>query len=125
MFQVVAEAPSILHGETLYKVGVGTGTPTGPVHRTCFDTRQAGLPSDRLFLCRYKVYAGVGGGDSGSPVCQWLNEVDDTDDVTIKGILRGGQDPDPSYPGTDPLKGFVFSPIWGIEQDHGVDLNFQ
>jgi hypothetical protein len=55
------------------------------------------------------VSAGVGGGDSGSPVFMGTNN------VTLVGILWGG-----NSSGTQ----FVFSPIANIEQELGSLVTF-
>jgi hypothetical protein len=61
--------------------------------------------SNIVQLCQTFVSAGVGGGDSGSPVFSG------TSSVTLVGILWGG-----NSSGTQ----FVYSPIGNIEQELGA-----
>jgi hypothetical protein len=86
-------------GQTVSKVGRTTGTTTGPVTRTCANIAVSG--SNITQLCQDLVNAGVGSGDSGSPVFAGS---------TLLGILWGGNSSGTTY---------VFSPISGIERELG------
>jgi len=89
-------------GQTLNKVGRTTGWTQGLVTNTCVNT---GVQGTRFVqLCQFFVSAGVGAGDSGSPVFQ----ITGTSSVLLMGILWG------SGGGT-----FVGSPIGQIEQELG------
>ena len=90
-------------GQTVNKVGRTTGWTQGLVTNTCVNTGVSG--SNIVQLCQTFVSAGVGGGDSGSPVFSG------TTNVTLLGILWGG-----SSSGNQ----FVYSPIANIEQELGA-----
>jgi hypothetical protein len=90
-------------GQTVNKVGRTTGWTQGLVTNTCVNTGVSG--SNIVQLCQTFVSAGVGGGDSGSPVFAG------TTGVTLVGILWGG-----NSSGTQ----FVYSPIANIEQELGA-----
>ena len=90
-------------GQTVNKVGRTTGWTQGRVTNTCVNTGVSG--SNIVQLCQTFVSAGVGGGDSGSPVFSG------TSSVTLVGILWGG-----NSSGTQ----FVYSPIGNIEQELGA-----
>jgi hypothetical protein len=90
-------------GQTVNKVGRTTGWTQGLVTNTCVNTGVSG--SNIVQLCQTFVSAGVGGGDSGSPVFRG------TSSVTLVGILWGG-----NSSGTQ----FVYSPIANIEQELGA-----
>jgi hypothetical protein len=90
-------------GQTLNKVGRTTGWTQGQVTNTCVNT---GVSGTRIVqLCQFFVSAGVGAGDSGSPVFQIVS----SSNVTLMGILWG------SGGGL-----FVGSPINQIEQELGA-----
>ncbi len=90
-------------GATVNKVGRTTGWTQGLVTNTCVNT--AVLGSNIVQLCQTFVSAGVGAGDSGSPVFSG------TSTVTLLGILWGGNSSG---------KEFVYSPMSGIEQELGL-----
>lgn len=94
-----------LVGTVVNKVGRTTGWTFGDVDGSCVDVNVA--QSNITLLCQTIVNAGVGGGDSGSPVFAW----DGSSDVTLSGILWGG-----NSAGTL----FVFSPLSAIEQELGA-----
>lgn len=103
-FTITAEAatnPSV--GERVNKVGRTTGWTRGRVTNTCANVNVFG--SDITQLCQAIVNAGVGAGDSGSPVFAGSTN------VTLYGILWGGN-----------LFGssFVYSPINNIQQELGA-----
>jgi hypothetical protein len=87
-------------GQTVSKVGRTTGWTQGRVTATCVNTGVQG--SNIVQLCQTFVTAGVGSGDSGSPVFSG------TSGVTLLGILWGGSG-----------NQFVYSPIANIEQELG------
>jgi streptogrisin B len=87
-------------GQTVRKTGRTTGTTEGRVTRTCVNTGVSG--SNVVQLCQNWVDAGVGSGDSGSPVYSG---------GTLLGILWGGNSSGTTY---------VFSPISGIERELGA-----
>lgn len=109
-FAVTAEAPgNAVVGQTLNKVGRTTGWTQGQVTRTCVDTGVSG--SNIVLLCQDFVAAGVGGGDSGSPVFG----ITGGDQVRLHGTLWGG-----NSAGTT----FVFSPLTNIERELGALTSF-
>jgi hypothetical protein len=90
-------------GQTVNKVGRTTGWTQGQVTNTCVNT---GVSGTRFVqLCQFFVSAGVGSGDSGSPVFRIVSG----SNVTLVGILWG------SGGGV-----FVGSPIGQIEQELGT-----
>jgi hypothetical protein len=99
----IADEGSAAVGQTVNKVGRTTGWTQGVVTNTCVNTGVSG--SNIVQLCQTFVSAGVGGGDSGSPVFTG------TSGVTLVGILWGG-----NSSGTQ----FVYSPISNIEQELGA-----
>jgi len=107
-WNIVAKLPGAQVGHTVAKVGRTTGWTEGPVFATCVDTNVAGQNITRL--CQSHVSAGVGGGDSGSPV--FLRRIP-TSQAALVGILWGG-----NLAGTQ----FVFSPVENIEKDFGFSL---
>lgn len=86
-------------GTYVNKVGRTTGWTRGQVTRTCVNTSVRG--SNIMQLCQNFVEAGVGGGDSGSPVFD--------DSSRLVGILWGGSG----------STTFVYSPLAQIEQELG------
>ncbi|HEX8696236.1 MAG TPA: hypothetical protein VF746_27710 [Longimicrobium sp.] len=90
-------------GQTLEKVGRTTGWTAGPVTNTCVNTNVGGT-NIHLF-CQMFVNAGVGGGDSGSPVFASFGTLN----PYLYGILWG------SAGGTS----FVFSPLPSVEAELG------
>ncbi len=98
-FQIKNEAPSIT-GLKVNKVGRTTGWTQGNVTNTCVNTGVFG--TNIVQLCQDFVNAGVGAGDSGSPVFSIIN---DQNDVELRGILWGSS-------GTS----FVYSPIANIQR---------
>ena len=91
-------------GTVVNKVGRTTGWTRGRVANTCVDTNVSGTNITQL--CQTFVSAGVGAGDSGSPVFR----VTSGDNVTLVGILWGG---------SSDGKLFVFSPLKQIQQELG------
>lgn len=102
-FNVTSEASGTV-GQTANKVGRTTGWTAGRISNTCVTTGVSG--SNNVLLCQTFVEAGVGGGDSGSPVFR----ITSGDNVALLGILWGGSS-DGSL--------FVYSPIGQVEQELG------
>jgi hypothetical protein len=103
-FSISTEAATS-DGDRVNKVGRTTGWTQGTVTNTCVHTGVGG--GGRVVrLCQDWVSAGVGSGDSGSPVFKIIS----ADRVELRGILWGG-----NSSGTV----FVYSPIQGIEKDLG------
>jgi hypothetical protein len=92
-------------GTTLNKVGRTTGWTQGSVTNSCVNTGVSG--SRIVVLCQDFVSAGVGGGDSGSPVFRIVTG----DTVQLSGTLWGG-----NSAGTS----FVYSPMTNIERELGA-----
>lgn len=105
-FSIRAEATTnATVGEIVNKVGRTTGWTQGQVTNSCVNTGVSGTRIVRL--CQDFVSAGVGAGDSGSPVFA----ITSGDDVTLKGILWGG-----NSSGTS----FVYSPQHLVERELGA-----
>ena len=91
-------------GMVVNKVGRTTGWTQGQITNTCVNTNVSGTNITQL--CQTFVSAGVGGGDSGSPVFR----ITSGDNVTLVGILWGGS----TSGGL-----FVFSPLSQIIDELG------
>ena len=100
-FNIVSEGSSLV-GQTLNKVGRTTGWTQGQVTNTCVNTSVYG--TNILLICQDFVSAGVGSGDSGSPVFSIINT---QNDVELRGILWGSSG----------STMFVYSPIANIERN--------
>jgi hypothetical protein len=107
-FAITGRFGSPLTGEVVHKVGRTTGWTYGTVVATCVDRGIAG--TDIFMFCQSEVQAGVGPGDSGSPV---FSRSGGGNKAKLVGILWGGR--------TDPDLGsiYVFSPLENIEQELG------
>lgn len=92
--------PNFAVGTIVNKVGRTTGWTRGAVTQTCVNTGVQG--SNIVQLCQTFVSAGVGAGDSGSPVFIQTG----TSTATLAGILWGGSG----------SSLFVFSPLANIER---------
>ena len=105
-FSVVSEATgNATVGEVLNKVGRTTGWTQGNVTNSCVNT---GVSGSRIVrLCQDFVSAGVGGGDSSSPVFKILSS---GNHVQLNGILWGG-----NASGTS----FVYSPLSSVKNELG------
>ncbi|HYO13824.1 MAG TPA: hypothetical protein VE685_11580, partial [Thermoanaerobaculia bacterium] len=101
-FTINGRATSV-RGKPLNKIGRTTGWTFGNVVATCVDVNVAG--TDFSQFCQDVVQAGVGPGDSGSPVFSWTKG----NNVKLVGILWGG--------GTTV---FVLSPLANVEQELGA-----
>jgi hypothetical protein len=99
-FRITSEGPSIV-GQTVNKVGRTTGWTQGSVTNICVNTSVSG--TNIVQLCQDFVSAGVGSGDSSSPVFA----ITSVNDVQLRGMLWGG-----NTSGTL----FVYSPIANIEK---------
>jgi hypothetical protein len=91
-------------GATVNKIGRTTGWTQGQITQTNVNTNVSG--SNITQLGQTFVSAGVGGGDSGSPVFA----LGQGSNVTLLGILWGG---------SSSGRSFVFSPIGNIEGELG------
>ena len=100
-FRITSEGPSLV-GQTVNKVGRTTGWTQGTVTNTCVNTAVSGTLI--VQLCQDFVSAGVGAGDSSSPVFA----ITSGNDVQLRGILWGGD-----TSGTL----FVYSPIANIQRN--------
>jgi hypothetical protein len=85
------------------KVGRTTGWTQGAITNTCVNTNVSGTRITQL--CQTFVSAGVGSGDSGSPVFR----ITSGDNVQLVGILWGGSG----------STTFVFSPLANIVRELG------
>ena len=99
---ITAERANPVAGAQANKIGRTTGWTFGQINATCAAVNVSGTNITQL--CQSLVSAGVGGGDSGSPVFSWPGT---GGNVTLLGILWGG-----SADGTL----FAFSPMSGIER---------
>jgi hypothetical protein len=100
-FTITAERANPVQGAQANKIGRTTGWTFGTISATCVNTNVSGTNITQL--CQSRVNAGVGGGDSGSPVFSWPGT---GGNVTLLGILWGMNSPTQ----------FVFSPMSGIER---------
>jgi hypothetical protein len=107
-FSITAEGSANV-GQTVHKIGRTTGWTRGSVTGTCVNVNVSG--SNVTQLCQTLVSAGVGGGDSGSPV---FRRQGTTSNVTLVGILWGGSG----------STLYVFSPISNIEMELGALTTF-
>ena len=103
-FTITGEESGVA-GQTVNKVGRTTGWTQGKVTNTCVNTGVSG--TNIVLLCQNFVDAGVGAGDSGSPVFRIVSG----NNVVLHGTLWGG-----NTAGTM----FVYSPIHYIEQELGA-----
>jgi hypothetical protein len=99
---ITAERANPVAGAQANKIGRTTGWTFGRISATCATVNVSGTNITQL--CQSLVSAGVGAGDSGSPVFSWPGS---GGNITLLGILWGG-----SSDGTL----FVFSPMSGIER---------
>jgi hypothetical protein len=107
-FTITAEGNPVV-GQTANKVGRTTGWTRGAITNTCVNVNVSGTNITQL--CQTIVSAGVGGGDSGSPVFRQPNS---GNNVTLLGILWGGSG----------SSTYVFSPISNIESELGALRTF-
>jgi hypothetical protein len=101
-FTITAERANPVAGSQANKIGRTTGWTFGQISATCVAVNVSGTIITQL--CQSLVNAGVGGGDSGSPVFSWPGT---GGNVTLLGILWGGNNTGSLY---------VFSPMSGIER---------
>jgi hypothetical protein len=109
-FNITAERANPVQGSQANKIGRTTGWTFGRITNTCVTVNVSG--SNITQLCQSLVSAGVGAGDSGSPVFAWPGS---GSNVTLLGILWGG-----NSLGNQ----FVFSPMSGIERELGALTTF-
>jgi hypothetical protein len=107
-FKVTAEGGAPV-GQTVHKVGRTTGWTRGKVSNTCVTVNVSGTNITQI--CQTLVTAGVGAGDSGSPV---FRRTGTGSNVTLVGILWGGSG----------SQLYVFSPIANIEAELGALTTF-
>ena len=105
-WKIVAKQLAPAVGQQMGKVGRTTGWTVGNVVATCVDTNVAN--TNNTMLCQTFVQAGVGSGDSGSPVFRFRER---TSLAQLAGILWGGGGPN-----------FVYSPMENIEFDFELSL---
>lgn len=105
-WDIVAKQLAPAVGQKMGKVGRTTGWTVGNVTATCVDTNVSG--TNQTMLCQSFVAAGVGSGDSGSPVFRFRER---TSQAQLTGILWG------SGGGV-----FVYSPMENIELEFGLSL---
>ena len=104
-FTITSELGGPAFANTLVnKVGRTTGWTQGRISKTCANTGVSGTRIVRL--CQDFVDAGVGGGDSSSPVFK----ITSGDNVELYGILWGG-----NQSGTM----FVYSPLNNVKDELG------
>jgi hypothetical protein len=101
-FTITAERANPVAGAQANKIGRTTGWTFGQISATCVAVNVSGTSITQL--CQSLVGAGVGAGDSGSPV---FSRSGTGGNVTLLGILWGGS--------SDGAL-FVFSPMSGIER---------
>jgi hypothetical protein len=104
-FRIMSKGSSKV-GDVVNKVGRTTGWTQGVVTNKCVNTAVSG--TNIVQLCQDFVSAGVGGGDSSSPVF-FIGTTGN--DVQLRGILWGG-----NTSGTQ----FVYSPIQSVEDELGT-----
>lgn len=102
-FRITGEGGAAV-GQTVHKVGRTTGWTRGRVTSTCVHVNVSG--SNVTQLCQTVVSAGVGSGDSGSPVFRRQGG----SNVMLVGILWGSSG----------SSTFVFSPLANIEAELGA-----
>jgi hypothetical protein len=107
-FTITAEGGATV-GQTVHKVGRTTGWTRGRVASTCVTVNLLG--TDITQICQTFVSAGVGAGDSGSPV---FRRTGGGNNATLVGILWGGS-------GSNL---YVFSPLANIEAELGALTTF-
>jgi len=101
-FTITVERANPVAGSQANKIGRTTGWTFGQVSATCVAVNVSGTSITQL--CQSLVSAGVGAGDSGSPVFSWSGT---GGNITLLGILWGGS--------SDGAL-FAFSPMSGIER---------
>jgi hypothetical protein len=107
-FDITAEANPVV-GQTANKVGRTTGWTRGRITNTCVNVNVSGTNFTQL--CQSIVSAGVGGGDSGSPV---FLRPGSGNSARLLGILWGGSG----------SSTFVFSPLSNVESELGALTTF-
>lgn len=109
--EIDSEKTSLVVGEYIDKIGRTTGWTYGDVQSTCQTINMGSY----VLYCQDEVYAGVNGGDSGSPTFSWKGDTDGNglDNADLTGVLWGGR----TYPSGK--KTFLMSRIQYIETDLG------
>ena len=101
-FNITGEGSAAV-GTQVNKIGRTTGWTYGNVSSTCVNVNVSGTNITQL--CQNIVSAGVGSGDSGSPVFTWSGS---GSNVTLVGLLWGGSG-----------STFVYSPLSNVEAELG------
>ena len=107
-FTITAEGTATV-GQTVHKVGRTTGWTRGAVTNTCVTVNVSG--SNITQLCQTVVSAGVGSGDSGSPV---FRRSGSGSNAILVGMLWGGSG----------SSTYVYSPLANIEAELGALTTF-
>ncbi len=109
--EIDSEDCNVTTGGYIDKIGRTTGWTYGLVESTC---QSVNMGSYTLY-CQDEVYAGVGGGDSGSATFRWKGDTDGDglDNADLTGLLWGGR----TYPSGK--KTFLYSPMCQVEADIG------
>jgi hypothetical protein len=86
-FDITAERPRTLVGDSVHKVGRTTGWSHGTTIAACVNVGVAGTTPQQVMLCqdRFSMTPGTQGGDSGSPMFQRIGP----NEVRLVGILWG------------------------------------
>lgn len=111
VFTVVGLESSLIQGMEVHKVGGNSGWGSGPVTRTCYDSRRSS--HGFILQCQNRArYSTDGGGTSGSPVFVRLpqeNHPDVPNPVAIAGIHWGSsaRDTPGGYSAFSPLSGIL------------------
>lgn len=111
VFTVVGLETSLIQGMEVHKVGGNSGWGSGPVTRTCYDSRRSS--HGFILQCQNRArYSTDGGGTSGSPVFVRLpqeNHPDVPNPVAIAGIHWGSsaRDTPGGYSAFSPLSGIL------------------
>lgn len=103
---VVGAGAPPLAGDVVHKIGRTTGWTYGPVVATCMDVNLE--DSDITLTCQTAVAAGVGVGDSGSPV--FTRE--GNNGALLQGIVWGAGE-------IDDRDTLIFSPLAAIDRELG------
>jgi len=110
--EIDSEDCNVTTGDFIDKIGRTTGWTYGEVESTC---QSINMGSYTLY-CQDEVYAGVNGGDSGSPTFRWKGDTDGDglDNVDLTGLLWGSR----TY--SSGKKTFLYSPMCQVEADIGA-----
>jgi hypothetical protein len=107
---------NLVVGQGLHKVGRTSGWSTGTISNTCVDGM--GIDGVTKIRCSFVMHASVAGGDSGSPVFQWVGGASGYD-VYVAGILWGMWSGLGYLPDGNPYGDYLLFSPW---QQIGYDL---